>query len=234
MASPNPDAPSAEDEFDEQAMAQFMGFSSFGAQEQNRPSKKRRFNSHADDAVVAGAPRPAGLPPKPPVPSTSGANSLPLHPRGASGTGNIASKNGKQPQPTSGNSDEIDLSSSSPAPPGKLIFPPGTSIETVKAAIAARSPGGVLPADWDPYDPDDESWEIEGELEPVIDLSGIKPRGSPDPLLPAPPRGPQWYDDYYDRASNENPWERIEKARGIEPISPWPASPATALSSKAR
>ncbi|KAK0626364.1 hypothetical protein B0T14DRAFT_562278 [Immersiella caudata] len=234
MASPGAEAPPLDDEFDEQAMAQFMGFSSFGAQEQNRPSKKRRFNSHVDDAVIAGVPRPAGLPAKPPAPSASGANSLPLHPRGVPSTDSTTSKKGKQTQPASENSEEIGLSSSNPAPPGKPIFPPGPSIETINAAIAARSPGGVFPPNWDPSDPKGSPWQIGGDHEPTTNHSGVASRGSPDPILPAPLPGRKWYDDYYDRASNENPWERIENARGIGPISPWPSNSATAQSSKAR
>ena len=30
-----------------------------------------------------------------------------------------------------------------------------------------------------------------------------------------------WWTDYYDPSSNENPWERLEQARGIEPVGTW-------------
>ncbi|KAH6896777.1 hypothetical protein B0T10DRAFT_164056 [Thelonectria olida] len=30
-----------------------------------------------------------------------------------------------------------------------------------------------------------------------------------------------WYDGYYDPMSNENPWERIEKARGMSSVGSW-------------
>ncbi|CAM1509081.1 Fc.00g028200.m01.CDS01 [Cosmosporella sp. VM-42] len=30
-----------------------------------------------------------------------------------------------------------------------------------------------------------------------------------------------WYDGYYDPMSNENPWERLEKAKGLEPKGSW-------------
>ncbi|KAH7143701.1 hypothetical protein EDB81DRAFT_502639 [Dactylonectria macrodidyma] len=35
-----------------------------------------------------------------------------------------------------------------------------------------------------------------------------------------PPPGP-WYDGYYDPSTNENPWERLEKARGLPALGPW-------------
>jgi hypothetical protein len=30
-----------------------------------------------------------------------------------------------------------------------------------------------------------------------------------------------WWTDYYDPSSNENPWELLEKARGLEPVGSW-------------
>jgi hypothetical protein len=35
---------------------------------------------------------------------------------------------------------------------------------------------------------------------------------------------PQWYIDYYDPSSNENPWEGMEKFKGLEPVGTWLAS----------
>ncbi|KPM34027.1 hypothetical protein AK830_g12547 [Neonectria ditissima] len=35
-----------------------------------------------------------------------------------------------------------------------------------------------------------------------------------------PSRGP-WYEGYYDPMSNENPWDRIEKTRGISSVGTW-------------
>lgn len=225
MASPDPEG-LADDDIDAQAMAEFLGFSSFGAQEQNRPSKKRRFNSHADDAVIAGI--GGSLPAKPPKPASSGANSLPVHPRvvaGASSSGTSGGSKGKERQITPENSNEIGPSEpvSNSSPDRKLKFPHGTSLEVVKAAIAARSPGGVLPDGCVP-NPEDGSWEIEGAVEPAVENPRGRVRGSPDPVLSPPLARSQWYDDYYDRNSNENPWERLENARGLGPIGPWPPS----------
>lgn len=44
----------------------------------------------------------------------------------------------------------------------------------------------------------------------------FQPRRGQDP----PPLG-NWYEGYYDPMSNTNPWERIEKARGMSSIGSW-------------
>ena len=271
MSSPIINEDAAEDEdVDSQAMAQFMGFASFGTQEQNRPSKKRRFNSHVDDAVVTGgaATRPAGLPPKPPTPVSSGATSLPLHSRSAGGGGGGAagSKNGtsseqgkrkekgkakvQQPNPAKPNADELDLSdsdhdeedddiavsSSSPDPnDDRLRFHVNTPIEVIKAAVEARYPRRVLPEGWH-LDPDDKTVIWFGDELPIhipeatarkFSRRTIHSGGSgpfDDLIDTVPARSKQWWTDYYDRSSNENPWERLEKARGLEPVGSWIAT----------
>ncbi|KAG0645304.1 hypothetical protein D0Z07_8901 [Hyphodiscus hymeniophilus] len=35
------------------------------------------------------------------------------------------------------------------------------------------------------------------------------------------PRNENWYLDYYDPSFNENPWERLEKEKGLEPLGNW-------------
>lgn len=35
-------------------------------------------------------------------------------------------------------------------------------------------------------------------------------------------RNPTWYVRYYDPNFNENPWERLEKERGLQPLCKWP------------
>lgn len=192
----------------EQSMAAMLGFSSFG---QNRPSKKRRFNTHADDAITSNDSQTSPNLFAGPLPTTTGANSLPVHPRYDS----------RQPPPQPADLATLDVKVDSS---GKIIFPRDTDIETVKAYIASKSPGGVLPADFDPYNLDDQSWEIEGETEPAIDVPPGRWGRANTPPFPGdtPSAQPQWYDNYYDRNSNENPWERLERERGIAAVGLWP------------
>jgi hypothetical protein len=35
-------------------------------------------------------------------------------------------------------------------------------------------------------------------------------------------RNENWYLDYYDPSFNENPWARLEKEKGLEPLGKWP------------
>src|SRR5262245_38098972 len=96
------DPSSFDPEDDGAAMAAAMGFSSFGAQD--RPAKKRRYHSGSDAVVSSSLPSapPGSLPPKPPAPARlTGANHLPLHPRGTRGPGGSTAP-GR-------NVDEIDL-----------------------------------------------------------------------------------------------------------------------------
>ena len=220
MDPPNDDSPGSEDEA--AAMAAAMGFSSFGSTE--RPSKKRRFNSHAD-AVVSGTlpAAPGSLPARPPQPARlTGANNLPLHPRGPPrGRG--------QPAQGSGNADEIDL---------------GGDDESDGGADASAD----VPRDGTAEDGDDRAPQyIDTSREPGAyeDLGGSsEPQGQewagaggPG----APERGgfrhrggrgggrggyaasgrSQWWLDYYDPSSNENPWQRLEQSRGIESKGEW-------------
>ena len=36
------------------------------------------------------------------------------------------------------------------------------------------------------------------------------------------PRNENWYLDYYDPSFNENPWAKLEKEKGLEPLGKWP------------
>ncbi|KAK1761068.1 hypothetical protein QBC47DRAFT_369002 [Echria macrotheca] len=79
--SPHPEGtnPEMEDIDPEAAMAAAMGFSAFGTQPQNRPSKKRKFNPSSPDG--------------PPLPAGTGANSLPVHPRSSESISTGSSSN---------------------------------------------------------------------------------------------------------------------------------------------
>ncbi|RMJ19699.1 hypothetical protein BHE90_006894 [Fusarium euwallaceae] len=135
---------------DDDALMAQMGFSSFGAA--SPPSKRRRYNPRAD----------ASLPPKPPKPSATGANSTAL------GTGS--------------NTDEIALDDDDEP---------------------AQQPAQVRPASL-PQRPAPAADSRQGHHQ-------SQPHGTRD----------TWYVGYYDPTSNENPWERLEKARGLEPQGTW-------------
>lgn len=91
----NNNNPSDEDlDADTLAMNALMGFSSFAP----TTNKKRRFND-IDDAFT-GQPKPTSLPPKPPAPSSSGANRLPILPRApnAAAAENVSAESGDAPE----------------------------------------------------------------------------------------------------------------------------------------
>lgn len=191
--SPSPsDSVGADIDAESQDMAATLGFSSFGAQEHNRQSKKRRFDAHAEGSSAA---------------SSSGANSLPLHPRETTTTAEASTAQGDH------------------AP----VYPPG--LEGLKMRIAASSPGGILPEGWYP-DPDNPEHRVE-EVEPPIKIpaSQVRDRRAATAARlkagrPASGMNPLWYVDYYDPSSNQNPWERLEQAKGLAPVGPWlPAGP---------
>lgn len=172
---------------DAAAMAAAMGFSSFGMQASNRPSKKRRF----DDAA-----------------SGTGANSLPLHPRDST-----------KVQKT--NTDEIDLDcdgddnlrdanptqqpvqSTTSLPHGLPPKPPVTAPVFELDAIPA-APGGHGPP-----------FRAGGGGGRGGHFNSGRGRGGGN----GPNR--EWYLDYYDPSFNENPWERLEQAKGLSPVGSW-------------
>ncbi|KAK0704795.1 hypothetical protein B0H67DRAFT_649206 [Lasiosphaeris hirsuta] len=210
MSSPNSAAsrsPSPEDQPDDAAaMATMLGFSTFGMRDADRPAKKRRFHAHADDAVVAGLPSNQHLPRKPPAPISSGVNRLPLHPRepavvsaprdGVKGKGKGAG----------GNADEIDLDDDDDVDEGGSV---AVQPQGLQAASALPAPAGPV---------------LGSEFESARGGRGGLGRGGRggggrggfghDPTR-------QWWIDYYDPSSNENPWDRLEQARGLEPVGTW-------------
>ncbi|KAK1836056.1 hypothetical protein QBC39DRAFT_107750 [Podospora conica] len=139
------DHPGSDDDLDADTLAMnaLMGFSSFAP----TTNKKRRFND-IDDAFT-GQPKPSSLPPKPPAPSSSGANSLPIMPRAATFA------------------------------PGTVPADVPEPVQSPPPAHGGRNHGGG---------------------------HGRDPRDRKEP----------WWTEYYDPSSNENPWERLEQARGLE------------------
>jgi len=170
-----------------QDMASALGFSSFGTQEQNRPSKKRRFDATSDSSSQA--------------PSPSGANSLPVHSRVMTSSAN-SSATQKDPAP---------------------VYLPG--LEGLKMSVTSSSPGGVRSEGWYPS-PENPDHRVE-EVEAPIDVSHfhhghrIATTARHKAARPLSSINPLWYVDYYDPSSNQNPWERLEQAKGLASIGSW-------------
>ncbi|KAK3344332.1 hypothetical protein B0T25DRAFT_323933 [Lasiosphaeria hispida] len=197
------DQPSSDDD-DAAAMAAMLGFSTFGMRDADRPAKKRRFHAHADDAVVAGLPssNPHHLPRKPPAPVSSGANSLPLHPREAA-----PPSVGKAKAALGGDVDEINLGEEDNDDDDE---------EGGGVAVQPQDPQAMSP----PVIPGPEFDSARGGRGGL----GRGGRGGGGRGGFGHDTGRQWWTDYYDPSSNENPWERLEQTRGLEPVGTWLAS----------
>ncbi|KAK7948098.1 uncharacterized protein PG986_008984 [Apiospora aurea] len=191
------------DEWDEDtaAMAEAMGFASFGGQAHG--SKRRKYNARADDAYVAGA---------------GGDESTLLFHDAGSGSNNTPLGERRQPtkkQKTKANEDEIDLDdddddnqnkaadtndAQDPAPQYiDTSLPPDLAQSELDALVA--SGGGAAAS----------------QRGGVYSQRGAGNRRSGRDRASGPP----WWEDYYDPAFNTNPWEKIEKARGLQPRGPW-------------
>ena len=205
---------------DAAAMAEAMGFSSFGSQ---APNKRRRFNPAAD-AVIADAPASAtqtsskarGL-------LSSGSNSTPL---------------GVRTQ----NKDEIALDLDDDD--GGVGDSTSAGVTGAAGVAVIRGTGDgddPEPQYLDQSRPSDIPHEFGDDVQAKID-SIVGPSGGNHAQLPPRPvfssaargghesrggyqsghgrgrePGKMWWEDYYDPSSNTNPWERLEKARGLGP-----------------
>ncbi len=235
MDPPNDASP---EDFEDEgaAMAAAMGFSSFGSTE--RPNKKRRFNSHAD-AVVSGTlpAAPASLPAKPP-PSVraTGANNLPLHPRGPPLS---ARGHGHPTQGGSGNADEIDLGEDDESGGGADASADGPRDGTQEDGDArgpqyidtSREPGAYEDFGGS-FEPQGQEWAGAGGPG-APGRGGLRHRGGRGGGRGgyAAPGRSQWWLDYYDPTSNQNPWERLEQSRGIESKGTWLTKPSAVAAS---
>ncbi|KAH8883911.1 hypothetical protein GQ53DRAFT_830352 [Thozetella sp. PMI_491] len=210
------DPNSFDPEDDSAAMAAAMGFSSFGGQD--RPAKKRRYNAGSDAIVASSLPSalPGSLPPKPSAPARlTGANQLPLHQRTPRGPGSSAAA-GK-------NADEIDLDDD--------------EVDGDQGGAPVATHGGLGGSEHADEDPPpqylDTSRLPTSYEEPMDGGAGAwhGHRGGRAGAQRGGSRGgrggyggsglPQWWLDYYDPSSNQNPWERLERARGIDSKGTW-------------
>lgn len=153
---------------DAAAMAQAMGFSSFGAQD-HHPQKRRRYNAAADSITSAHPPGPSAT-----ATTTTGSNSTPL---GTPSAKPAADSEAEPPRETTSSSQE----------PRE---PPLASMPAHALAPAGRGGGSVGGA------------------------SSLESHATPGRRVERR-RNEPWYMGYYDGTSNENPWERLEKAMGL-------------------
>ncbi|KAG6111586.1 hypothetical protein E4U31_004241 [Claviceps sp. LM219 group G6] len=169
----NPDMdPDTETDAEAAAMAQAMGFSSFGAQD--RPSKKRRYNSATDARV-----------------SVTGSNRTPL---------------GVPSAKTPANTEEIDLQEEDEDEDEDKVEVEGDSTTPLQKASQGSLP--PPPAGL-----------------PARPAPGIEFVGGSSSQPGGPPAQRQHEEhrqkEYYDLSVNENPWERLEKAMGLETDGDW-------------
>lgn len=181
-------------EADEQAMAQMMGFSSFGAQD--RPQKKRRYNPGADAAVHTQ---------QVVQPASTGSNATPMGTRVPAAA----------PEPA--NADEIDLEDDGDGDSGAQ----GAPAEQVTNPNLVASGGAGEPAQTLPHGLPQRPAVGAGSVAPQHSGGdhGRGTRGQHHGSDRA--QGQPWYEGYYDTLSNRNPWEKLEKAMGLQPRGIW-------------
>ncbi|KAB5586138.1 hypothetical protein GE09DRAFT_1073516 [Coniochaeta sp. 2T2.1] len=209
---PEPQTTAQEEQENDEAaaMAAMMGFSSFGSQAP--PSKKRRYNPRAD-AVLSDSTLPApssSLPSKPPAPKDrgTGANMMPLLARPVNaatggGQGGVEAEGGLNKNGKRGSTDAGTAAGEG----GEEEQPAPRYIDTSLPPSATT--GG-------------EGGEEEEEEEVSLPVTGAAFTQHQSAASRGGGGGKRiWYADYYDPSSNENPWEWLEKARGLEPVGSW-------------
>ncbi|KAG5975206.1 hypothetical protein E4U55_007789 [Claviceps digitariae] len=178
---------------DAAAMAQAMGFSSFGTQDQDRPLKKRRYNPAADSISSAQTASP---------PQATGSNTTPL-----------AAPSAK----ASTNADEIDLHDEDDLEDHNHGATPLQASQVSMPALPAGLPARPAPGTG-----------FVGNVSSHPNSHAYTHAHAHAHASPFRPRNPAqrsrnefWYTDYYDRTWNENPWERLEKAMGLDTTGEW-------------
>ncbi|KAI1136633.1 hypothetical protein F5Y05DRAFT_414889 [Hypoxylon sp. FL0543] len=199
------------------AMAQAMGFSSFGGQ--NNSNKRRKFNPRAD-AVVA---------------STSSSN-IPIHHNGGArqvGSGSNATPLGVR----SRNEDEIDLEEDEDDANMPTIGAHGRLNDENNDDLEPRyldtsRPPAAIAVDLNEDVQSRINTILQASSDSVLDApslsntgGGPSSRGSRGGHQANRDRGHQsgkkWWEGYYDASSNINPWERLEQTKGLEPRGRW-------------
>lgn len=211
---------------DAAAMAEAMGFSGFGSQ---RPAK-RKFNANADAAVSSSPQEKKGG-----YVSKTGANNAPLGVRRPLNLPAPISNSSGGIDETR-NAEEIDLEEDERGLAGADNRDAADLEVKHKVIDALQTPGGYQSEDAD-------SMVAQPPTHTVVD-------NGPPGLPSRPPtqqnsmqsqgrhqgRGGQegarivgsvgtaatpWWEGYYDAKMNENPWEKLERERGLQPRGSW-------------
>ncbi|KAK4108713.1 hypothetical protein N656DRAFT_832169 [Canariomyces notabilis] len=239
----------------EAAMAATMGFSSFGGSQKHsnsnpssstHTSKKRRFNPRADDAVIA-PPEPAG------DSNADDSENFYDHEEEAAEQGNgngvkLAHLTAYRGQLTAA----AATTTTKPEFEEDLIDYDDDDLYEDKPGAPSASKEDDFELDLTAVfdDSDDVPSSTVGTPLPVTTSTTSQPQTKtkttklPDkpkttiPPTPAatsagnnggssrPQWNPNWYVGYYDPRSNANPWEALEKRRGLSPVGTWLALPS--------
>lgn len=231
---------------DSAAMAEAMGFSGFGMQ--RPPSKKRKFNPHADAAVSTssnGSSKPA----------STGANTAPLGQRMRlpPPSSNLPARPPTTATETSGpvtgkaDTDEIDLlgdddghganedderylDTSRPSrgylPEELAEIAAQDKIDAILAAGSNSIPG--LPARPEGFDSSDgyghgQQQQHGGRRNHQRGRGGNENQQRPSKhhRTGGEGSGAPWWEGYYDPSVNQNPWEALEKKMRLQPRGTW-------------
>lgn len=245
----DPDYSDSEDGAEARAMAEAMGFTSFGSHKP--PAKKRKFNA-TTDAYVDGQ-ELASLDKGGKKGQGSGGNTIPLGKQRVigGGTGEAPKYIGIEKTCGGGNKDEIDLGDDEEPEDGPSYL--DTSLPPPIEASDNDGPQ-YLDSSRPPPVSEEEAKEMQTRVDALLaSLDESSEQSFSTPPLPAsnapyklpqrPPAGgtqyaasvasssrptqrgqrnEKWYIDYYDPNFNENPWERLEKQKGLEPLCKWP------------
>jgi hypothetical protein len=228
-----------EDEEDDDtgaAMAQALGFASFGTQRPHgRPAKKKRKYLDAVSEPATG-PNAAAITPAARRPhhhiypnTTPQAAQLSLAVPGTTASATAGSA------PLMGNTDEIDLDDSdsdargapltgrSPPSLSSLDRVSGVGVVVPPSGSAAQHVHGTgLPAR-PQYASFSSSSVGPGHVAPSMPRGGRGggARGGAGRGQGGPRTGGPWWEGYYDPRFNANPWEKEERAMGLQPKGSW-------------
>lgn len=216
-----------DDDSDAAAMAEAMGFSGFGSQ---RPAK-RKFNANAD-AAVSSAPQEK----KGGYVSKTGANNAPL---GIRRPLNL-------PPPTSNTSDGMAetriVEETNPDDDEAFQVGGGDNPDTADFEVknkfidALQTPGGYQSEDADSMVAQPPTHTVVDNGPPGLPSRppnsqnfqrgpgrhhGRGGQGYPHNSGSAGMAGAPWWEGYYDPKMNENPWEKLERERGLQPRGNW-------------